>query len=295
MATIFNMNLSCDFFTWQLPFIEKLHTIRNPLFDLFFKFLNFFDTQEFVFILIPAIWVGYSWRAGVRLFYLLALSSVVNSALKMFFAFPRPFHLEPSLAVIKVTGFGFPSGGAQQAVLLSALLVYTFRSRWAWIVGLNYFFWISLSRLYLGVHFPIDILGGWALGLIFLCLYIYVRPGLERRLNKWNDILLLLLSQTLPLFLLCSGKFREISLGAMGVGFGLFLCSRYHLFLALPKKKMEMFQRAFLAVFGIFFLYRVLGLLPSSYLYHLLMHFLLGLWLSWGATRIWLNFKRRRC
>jgi len=213
----------------------------------------------------------------------------------MLFGLPRPFHLESSLAVIKVSGFGFPSGGAQEALLLGALLIYIFRKRWAWIVGINYFFWISLSRLYLGVHFPIDILGGWISGLILLSLYIYVWPVLEKRLHTCSHVTLLLLSQALPLLLLCSGKFKEVSLGAMGVGFGLFLCSRYHLFLALPKTKMEGFQRALLAVAGIFFLYIVLGLVPNMFVHDFVRHFFLGVWLSWGATRIWHNFGRCEC
>jgi len=286
-----------DFLIWQLQFIERLHAIRCPLVDAFFKCLNFFDTQPFVFILIPALWIGYSWRVGVRLFYTLALSSVCNHGLKMLFALPRPFQLDASLGVITVEGFGFPSGGAQTALLLGGLIIYTFKTKWAWIVGLNYFFWISLSRIYLGVHFPMDVVGGWMVGSLLLTLYIYARPWIEKRLHTWSLFSLLCLSQVIPLVILISGDFIRVGTGAMGVGFGLFLASRFRLSLPLAKTPMEAFGRAFLGVGGTFIVYYIMKVLPiePKKLHLFLSHFLLGLWLSVGAAIIWRNRKVKPC
>jgi membrane-associated phospholipid phosphatase len=286
-----------DFLVWQLSFIEKLHAIRCPLVDVFFKCLNFFDTQPFAFILIPAIWLGYSWKAGARLFYILALSSMCSFALKMFFALPRPFQLDPSLGVITVEGYGFPSGGAQTAVLLGGLIIYTFKKKWAWIVGLNYFFWISLSRLYLGVHFPMDVVGGWVVGSILLAGYVYVRPWIEKRLHTWNLVSLLCLSEVIPLALLSSGYFIQVCTAAMGVGFGLFLASRNRLSLPLPKTVMQAFARALLGVGGTFIFYYTLSVLPiePKKVHMFAKHFLVGLWLSVGAAVVWKNMRMKAC
>lgn len=282
---------------WQLQFIEKLQAIRCPLVDAFFKCLNFFDTQPFIFILIPAIWLGTSWKWGVRLFYLLALTSTSNFALKMFFALPRPFELDPSLGVITVEGYGFPSGAAQLAVVLSGLLIYTFKKKWAWIVGLNYFFWISLSRLYLGVHFPMDVLGGWVSGTFILALYITACPWIEKRLHTWNPVSLLLLSQAIPLALLSSGYFIKVGAAAMGVGFGLFLASRNRLSLPISKTAMEACWRALLGVGGTFIFYYALSALPigPKKLHLFVTHFLVALWLSVGAAVVWRNMRTKSC
>lgn len=285
------------FLVWQLQCIEKLQAIRCPLVDAFFKCLNFFDTQPFVFILIPAIWLGISWKWGARLFYLLALNSICNFSLKLFFALPRPFQLDPSLGVITVDGYGFPSGGAQTALVLGGVLIYTFKKRWAWIVGLNYFFWISLSRLYLGVHFPMDVLGGWVVGAFVLAMYITVRPWIEKRLHTWNLVSLLCLSQALPLALLSSGYFTKVCTAAMGVGFGLFLASRYHLSLPIPKTASQAFWRALLGVGGTFIFYYALRALPigPAKLHTFVTHFLVALWLSVGAAVVWRNIRGKLC
>lgn len=82
----------------ELEIIRFIQEFRNPILDGFFKFLDFFDRQEFFFVLIPAVWLGKGWKWGLRLFYILFLSSLTNHALKEFFLSPRPFHYVPRKA-----------------------------------------------------------------------------------------------------------------------------------------------------------------------------------------------------
>lgn len=164
----------------QLAFLQSLVEIRNPILDQFFIFLNFFDTIYFYLLFIPIVWVFYSRKWGIALLFLVILSGTVNALLKNYFSIPRPFHSDALINLIHVGGYSFPSGAAQSALLLSGLLILEFRKNiWAWIVGINYFLWISFSRLYLGVHYPIDILGGWIVGAILLVLFCYFFPRLK--------------------------------------------------------------------------------------------------------------------
>lgn len=80
--------------------------------------------------MIPLVWIFRGWKTGLRLYYILILSSLVNPALKGIFLSPRPFRLDPSLGIIQVSGLGFPSGAAQTAFLLGGLIVLFWNSPW---------------------------------------------------------------------------------------------------------------------------------------------------------------------
>ena len=160
----------------ELGWIQWIHEFRNPIFDEFFKLLNHLDTFPFFAILVPIIGLFYGWRVGLKLLLILLVSRFVNYELKHFFESPRPFNLDPSVGLIHVGGFGFPSGAAQTAALLSGLLIIYWKNKWRLVVGITFFILISLSRVYLGVHFPSDILGGWAVGFLLLrCVVAFMR------------------------------------------------------------------------------------------------------------------------
>jgi hypothetical protein len=74
------------------------------------------------------------------------------------------------------TSFGIPSGHAQNAVSLWGTWAYSMKHRWAWIVAIVVALMIGISRLYLGMHFPIDVLIGWAVGIILLWAFIKLEP-----------------------------------------------------------------------------------------------------------------------
>jgi PAP2 superfamily. len=124
------MDLIHSFHSLELIVISLIQEFRTPVFDEFFKYLDFFDRLEFFFILIPALWLGKEWKWGLRIFYIFFLSGLANHFLKEFFLSPRPFHLDPSLAVIQVNRYGFPSGAAQTVILLSGILLNHWDNSW---------------------------------------------------------------------------------------------------------------------------------------------------------------------
>jgi membrane-associated phospholipid phosphatase len=275
----------------ELDWIYFLHQFRTPLLDEFFKALNFFDRSEFFFILIPTVWLGYHWKAGFKLFYLFVISNLINHALKEFFAYPRPFHFDAELGIIQVKGYGFPSGAAQSVILLSGLLLIYWKSHWKWLVALSYAFLISLSRLYLGVHFPSDIVGGWIVGGLLLILFLFLHPRLEGRLETLSLPALFAISQLIPLLLLIleySLPAIRVCSTAMGMGLGLCIVHRHHLFISAPKDYREMTIRAIIGVLGTFACYELTSLLlfSSSTVYLFMQFFLLGLWTSLGANLV---------
>jgi len=213
------------FFSSQHIWLKSLP--RTEFWDQFFLFCNYFDTLYFPLILIPFIWFGISRKWGIRIFYLLALSGFINLIGKALFELPRPGLIEPELSLIKIThSYGFPSGAAQTAIFLGCLLLRLFPTLRAYFVAIIYVLTISFSRLYLKVHYPIDILGGWTLGLLGFWFYAKKERSLDHFLQKrqpWSLGMLGLLFPLTLIFLYYHPANLQIMIGTIGVTTGLLI------------------------------------------------------------------------
>jgi membrane-associated phospholipid phosphatase len=103
----------------------------------------------------------------------LGLGQLVRLAVNTSIARPRP---PTPLHLVAAAGYAFPSGHTTNATIAFGLLAFIAtrsvpRHRWL-CVGIAVFLSgaVGLSRVYLGVHWPTDVLGGWILGIAWLCL-----------------------------------------------------------------------------------------------------------------------------
>lgn len=100
---------------------------------------------------------------GVSLFLMLLLGNIL---IKNIVARPRPFQVYDSvqLLIAPPSGYSFPSGHTASSFAAVFALMFAGSRLWKWMLPLAVL--IAFSRLYLFVHFPTDILGGIALGLL---------------------------------------------------------------------------------------------------------------------------------
>ena len=111
--------------------------------------------------------------------------SLMSSGLKAFFARPRP---DLVAHVVEVNSLSFPSGHATLSAVtyltLGALLAttQTEASRRGYILGIAVLLtlMIGVSRIYLGVHYPTDVLAGWSIGAAWAIFCL----GLDRSLRR---------------------------------------------------------------------------------------------------------------
>ncbi len=244
--------------------MKALAQSRIEFLDPFFRFLNYFDSPYFFFVLIPLIWLGFSYQWGLRIFYWVTFNQLLINLAKNSICWPRPSTDLPELGLYHPASFGFPSGGAETAMFLGGLLIYYWRTPAAWIIGSTYILLISFSRLYLGVHYPMDILGGWVLALLVLALFIRIKDPGEKWLLKKGPSFSLGLTLLIPLAIMIAIPHPSTyySMGAaIGIGCGTYISLKYHLFLPKPKNLNEGFSRSLI---GIATLSLLLFLLPGE-------------------------------
>jgi len=143
--------------------------------------------------LIVLIYYKRDWRE--KAFYLIEvlLSAVVGwgvitSSLRFFYGQLRPFEIFDVEPLIKGYGYSFPSGHAS-LLFGAAMIVFYIDRRWGFwffvLAGIN-----GVARIFAGVHFPLDILAGAAIGVLsgFL-VYTFLRPYLARLSFEQKDSL----------------------------------------------------------------------------------------------------------
>jgi hypothetical protein len=216
---------------------------------------------------------------------------LINGLIKQLVGWPRPNTDLAEIGLYHPYSNGFPSGGAQCSMFLGLVLIYYRHSPAAYIIGGSYILLISFSRLYLGVHYPIDVLGGWIIAWILLALFIYTKEPLEKWLTQIGLKFCLLISLAVPFAIMLFVQTQEIYyiMGAlMGVGTGTYFSLKNHLFLKNAPNLTEGIGRS---VLGISILFVLILLLPGNKSF--ISSFTAGLFMSFAASPIcrWFAFK----
>ncbi|WP_334178094.1 phosphatase PAP2 family protein [Pseudoxanthomonas sp.] len=169
----------------------RAHAMAGPALDRFFVFISAIGYQWGVVPVDIALTAGLlivrRWREATFAGVSFAGSALLNMATKQFFQRDRPTLWE---SIAPEHTFSFPSGHAMgSATLAMVVVLLCWPTRWRWlaaILAIAFTLLVGVSRIYLGVHYPSDILGGWAAGIawvsgVYLVLYrVRGRPWLVR-------------------------------------------------------------------------------------------------------------------
>ncbi len=149
---------------------------RTPLLDFFFLIGTLLGTSYAYMALIPLLFGIFDRRKACVYTSVILLSILITCLLKILFKVDRPDHsLVMPLYTRFADGFSFPSGHAQGSMTVFGLLALHQKKPWTVALCATAILWISFSRLYFGVHYPVDIIGGWLIGGVVLLIYYSVR------------------------------------------------------------------------------------------------------------------------
>jgi membrane-associated phospholipid phosphatase len=180
----------------QLDFIRATQSLWQPWLTFFFEVITTFGGPIAYVLFSPIVFWLVSTRYGYRMMVLVMLSIWLNSALKDAGPFilsdqgplyaTRPFVAEPDevltcrrdptfdpqamLAALchEEETYAFPSGHANTSFVFWGYLALLLRRRLITVISAVMILLIGLSRIYLGQHWPTDVLGGWLIGGLLL-------------------------------------------------------------------------------------------------------------------------------
>ena len=144
---------------------------------------SFLGEPEFYLLVIAALYWCWDTRLGLRLALLMGITGGVNEALKVAFHLPRPYWVSPEVRALGThPSFGLPSAHAQGSASFWGLLAADVRWKWFTVFAVGMAFLIGASRIFLGVHFPTDVLAGWAIGAAVLLGFLALERPVGRRI-----------------------------------------------------------------------------------------------------------------
>jgi membrane-associated phospholipid phosphatase len=150
-----------------ISLIQGLQTL-SPSLDGIMKFFTFLGRIEFYLLLIPFIYWTIDKRLGLRTLVVLIFVDTAGMAFKLIFHQARPYWIGGVKPLAEETSYGIPSTHASDSLAVGGYLAYQAKRPWFWIVMVVVLFFIGLSRLFLGAHFPHDVVFGWLIGAIVL-------------------------------------------------------------------------------------------------------------------------------
>lgn len=153
---------------YGIAFIISLQSIGDWLI-VPMRFFSYLGTENFFFLVLPLIYWCIDAALGLRVGFILVTSSMVNYVGKLLFVGPRPYWVSSHVRAFwpEIT-FGMPSGHAQHAVGTWGMIAAYKKRIWLWVVAIAIIFFIGFSRIYLGTHFPHDVVFGWLIGSVIL-------------------------------------------------------------------------------------------------------------------------------
>jgi membrane-associated phospholipid phosphatase len=299
---------------WGLDCIRQIQTLATPGLTLCMRAITNIGSTVTYMILFPFVYWCIDEKKGLRMAMVLFISTWLNLALKFFLDQPRPFFesYDPSVGIVVEILAGFPSGHAQISLVMLMML-----ASWSIIPGLSravHFgiaaflcLLIGFSRIYLGVHFPTDVFGGWLLGGLILAVYFRTGSRIEAWLESHSPRIALIAAAAVAFAMNMYRPSEYLLMPSgmiLGLGIGCFLLRRYLNFSASLKdrtgaaKYLTLLVRYALGITAVVLLYVAAGKIINGmrdsgnyHLYVFIRYVLMAIWISAGAP--WVFCKLR--
>ncbi len=291
----------------QENILNFFNSISNPVFDGIFTIITMLGEKYFLLAIAVFIFWNVSKKKGFVICYIFMISMVLNNLIKLVFQVKRPFEVMKGIAGKRVhtaTGSSLPSGHTQSTATMFISLAILNQKIKVYIFAILFSILVGISRLYLGVHWPLDVLAGLVLGIIIPHIFFTALNNIfdkKEKLNRFIYIVssFLILSTVIVYFvneLLFNGTlyitdYLKIAIFSIGASVGFILEEKIACFTteSTAIKKIIRFIIGF--TFAVIILAGLKIFFGDNLLSTIIRYLLTGLWITFGFPYLGIKVK----
>lgn len=189
-----------------MEILRLLEGIRTPFLDSFFSVVTHLGEETFFIVLGIIFFWCIDKKEGYYILSVGFIGTIINQFLKLLFRIPRPWVRDKNFTIVEsarseATGYSFPSGHTQSSVGVFGSIARYKKAKWLRAVCIAICILVPLSRLYLGVHTPLDV--GVSLG-ISLVLIFGLFPFIQNCFEDTNKMRILFMGMIILSVLYCA-------------------------------------------------------------------------------------------
>lgn len=145
-----------------MEILRFLEGIRTPFLDSFFSVVTHLGEETFFIVLGIVFFWCVNKKEGYYILSVGFIGTILNQWLKLIFRIPRPWVKDKNFTIVEsarsgATGYSFPSGHTQSSVDVFGSIARYEKAKWLRIICIAICVLVPISRLYLGVHTPLDV------------------------------------------------------------------------------------------------------------------------------------------
>lgn len=152
-------------FSFELDFLKWLEGCRSEFLNALFEGITIIGEETIMILIVVTLWYAVNKLWAQKILFVTASSLSINVIIKNFTMIPRPF--AKGISCVRpdsATGYSFPSGHTQMFSTWSTLFAIKYKKPWLSILTGVLIFLVGFSRLYLGAHYPSDVVVAIILG-----------------------------------------------------------------------------------------------------------------------------------
>lgn len=151
---------------FEIQILQFFEGLRSDLLNTVFEAITMISEEMLMIVLIAFLWFAADKRLAQKVLYVSLASMSLNGIIKNFARVPRPF-ATGQVSCVRMdtaTGYSFPSAHTQAFATWSSVAAKNLKKAWLWRLVGTVIVLVGFSRIFLGAHYPSDVVVGALLG-----------------------------------------------------------------------------------------------------------------------------------